>query len=107
MNTPTAAAGSGQPPAEPAPMRITRNPTRRVRQAVRGEPSTTACSSALTPDNNVPLLARLQDKYDLRNSDSNRLTSLSWSAIEGCLEVFEWLLLDYGHDDQELSRVSC
>jgi ankyrin repeat protein len=85
-------------------MRITRNPTMRVRQAVRG-----GCrghsKSSLMPDNNVPLLARLQDKYDLRNSDSNRLTSLSWAAIEGCLEVFEWLLLDYGHDDQELSRV--
>jgi hypothetical protein len=57
-------------------------------------------------DNNVPLLARLQHKMDLRNVDRNRLTSLSWAAIEGSLEVFEWLLLDYGHDDQELSRVS-
>ena len=56
-------------------------------------------------DNNVPLLSRLQQKADLRNTDRNRLTSLSWAAIEGSLEVFEWLLLDYGHDDQELSRV--
>lgn len=43
---------------------------------------------------------------ELRNADRSRLTSLSWAAIEGGLEVFEWLLLDYGHDDQELSRVS-
>ncbi|ORX36043.1 ankyrin repeat-containing domain protein [Kockovaella imperatae] len=71
-------------------MHITRNPAIRIRQAVR--------------DNNVPLLARLQHKTDLRNTDRNRLTSLSWSAIDGSLEVFEWLLLDYGHDDQELSR---
>jgi hypothetical protein len=33
------------------------------------------------------------------------MTSLSWAAVEGNLEVFEWLLMDYGHDDQELSRV--
>jgi len=57
-------------------------------------------------DNNVTLLQRLQNKTDLRNTDRTRLTSLSWAAIEGSLEVFEWLLLDYGHDDQELSRVS-
>ncbi|WVF70544.1 hypothetical protein IAT40_005335 [Kwoniella sp. CBS 6097] len=69
---------------------LVRNPSVRVRQAVR--------------DNNVPLLSRLQHKTDLRNTDKHRLTSLSWAAIEGSLEVFEWLLLDYGHDDQELSR---
>lgn len=56
-------------------------------------------------DNNVSLLQRLQHKTDLRNTDENRLTSLSWAAMEGNIEVFEWLLLDYGHDDQELSRV--
>lgn len=53
-------------------------------------------------DNNVSLLQRLQHKTDLRNTDENRLTSLSWAAMEGNIEVFEWLLLDYGHDDQEL-----
>ena len=53
----------------------------------------------------MTLLQRLQQNVDLRNTDRNRLTSLSWAAIEGSLEVFEWLLLDYGHDDQELSRV--
>ncbi|WWC99772.1 hypothetical protein V866_006677 [Kwoniella sp. B9012] len=75
----------------PAPrLNVIRNPSGRVRQAVR--------------DNNVSLLSRLQHKTDLRNTDKNRLTSLSWSAIEGSLEVYEWLLLDYGHDDQELSR---
>lgn len=36
--------------------------------------------------------------------DRQRLTSLAWAALEQNLEVFEWLLLDYGHDDQELSR---
>ncbi|WWC58655.1 uncharacterized protein I303_101199 [Kwoniella dejecticola CBS 10117] len=71
-------------------LNVIRNPSARVRQAVR--------------DNNVSLLARLQHKTDLRNTDKNRLTSLSWAAMEGSLEVFEWLLLDYGHDDQELSR---
>ncbi|WVR05953.1 hypothetical protein IAU60_002980 [Kwoniella sp. DSM 27419] len=74
----------------PPKLNVVRNPATRVRQAVR--------------DNNVPLLSRLQHKTDLRNADKNRLTSLSWAAIEGSLEVFEWLLLDYGHDDQELSR---
>jgi hypothetical protein len=34
------------------------------------------------------------------------MTSLSWAAVEGRTAVFEWLLLDHGHDDQELSRVS-
>ncbi|OCF31091.1 hypothetical protein I316_07222 [Kwoniella heveanensis BCC8398] len=71
-------------------LNVVRNPSVRVRQAVR--------------DNNVPLLSRLQHKTDLRNTDKHRLTSLSWAAIECSLEVFEWLLLDYGHDDQELSR---
>ncbi len=61
--------------------------------------------AVLASDNKVTLLQRLQHKTDLRNTDRNRLTSLAWAAIEGSLEVFEWLLLDYGHDDQELSRV--
>ncbi|KAK4688342.1 hypothetical protein P7C73_g1771, partial [Tremellales sp. Uapishka_1] len=47
---------------------------------------------------------RLQDRVDLRNPDKNRLTSLSHAAVGCNLEVFEWLLLDYGHDDHELSR---
>lgn len=57
-------------------------------------------------DNNVPLLMRLQHKGDLRNTDKTRLTSLAWAALELSVEVFEWLLLEYGHDDSELSRVS-
>ncbi|CAD6571294.1 MAG: hypothetical protein TREMPRED_000233 [Tremellales sp. Tagirdzhanova-0007] len=77
-------------PREVNKMFLTRDPSLRVRQAVR--------------DNKVSLLQRLQHKTDLRNTDRNRLTSLSWSAMEGSLQVFEWLLLDYGHDDQELSR---
>jgi hypothetical protein len=76
---------------------ITRDPALRIRQAVRG---------GFRISNNVGLLDRLQHKYDLRNADKARMTSLSWAAVEGNLEVFEWLLMDYGHDDQELSRVS-
>ena len=60
----------------------------------------------LKTDNNVGVLARLQHRVDLRNVDKNRMTSLAWAAIEGSLQVFEWLLVDYGHDDQELSRDS-
>ncbi|ORY33692.1 ankyrin repeat-containing domain protein [Naematelia encephala] len=79
-----------RPPGPGPKLQITRDPSLRVREAVR--------------DNNVIALTRLQHKTDLRNTDHNRLTSMSWAAIEGSLEVFEWLLLDYGHDDQELSR---
>ncbi|BEI83701.1 hypothetical protein CcaverHIS002_0403050 [Cutaneotrichosporon cavernicola] len=53
---------------------------------------------------NVPLLMRLQHKGDLRNTDKARLTSLAWAALELSVESFEWLLLEYGHDDSELSR---
>jgi hypothetical protein len=93
---------------ESSKLRIVRDPSIRIRQAVRG---VSRASSGITladtgVDNNVPLLSRLQANNDLRNVDTNRLTSLSWAAIEGSLEVFEWLLLDYGHDDHELSRVS-
>ncbi|KAJ9098777.1 hypothetical protein QFC19_006253 [Naganishia cerealis] len=47
---------------------------------------------------------RLQYKTQLRNTDSQRLTSLAWAALSGAEETFEWLLLDAGHDDDELSR---
>jgi hypothetical protein len=57
-------------------------------------------------DNNVFLLDRFHHKWDLRNVDRARMTSLSWAAAEARVEAFEWLLMDYGHDDQELSRVS-
>ena len=60
----------------------------------------------LTPDNNVALLERFSHRWELRNVDKARMTSLSWAAVEGRTAVFEWLLLDHGHDDQELSRVS-
>ena len=63
-----------------------------------------AMPTALITDNNVTLLQRLTHQ-DLRNTDRNRLTSLSWAAVDGSLEVFEWLLLHYGHVDQEVSRV--
>jgi hypothetical protein len=48
---------------------------------------------------------RLRAKTDLRNTDTNRLTSLAYAALYCAEEVFEWLLLDAGHDDEELSRV--
>ncbi|KIR30306.1 hypothetical protein I309_00443 [Cryptococcus deuterogattii LA55] len=90
--SPTPLATSSHFNTPPPKLHVVRNPASRVRQAVR--------------DNNVSLLQRLQHKTDLRNTDANRLTSLSWAAMEGNIEVFEWLLLDYGHDDQELSRDS-
>jgi hypothetical protein len=34
------------------------------------------------------------------------LTSLAWAAICGYEELFEYLVFDVGHDDDELSRVS-
>jgi hypothetical protein len=67
-----------------------RDPTIRLRQAVQS--------------NNLPLVQRLAAKVPLRNTDSSRLTSLAWAAICVAEEVFEWLLLDAGHDDDELSR---
>jgi hypothetical protein len=70
------------------------------RQAVRTYRPT------LTSDNNVALLERFSHRWELRNVDKARMTSLSWAAAEGRTAVFEWLLLDHGHDDQELSRVS-
>lgn len=97
-------------------LRVPRSPAVRIRQAVRGELAGRLLDlgSSLRIgidtdeylDNNVSLLQRLSSKTDLRNTDRYRLTSLSWAAAEGSLEVFEWLLLDYGHDDLELSRVS-
>ena len=90
-------------------LNIKRDPSIRIRQAVRGEWfsfSPEISCTILMVDNNVALLDRLQHTYELRNADKARMTSLSWSAVEGNLEVFEWLLMDYGHDDQELSRVS-
>lgn len=49
---------------------------------------------------------RLRYKTDLRNTDARRLTSLAWAALSVAEDVYEWLLLDAGHDDDELSRVS-
>lgn len=81
--------------------------TFRWRPSPKSDDNTSLLDPTLTlPDNNVALLARLQHKMDLWNTDKMRLTSLAWAALESNVEVFEWLLLDYGHDDQELSRVS-
>lgn len=44
---------------------------------------------------------------DVRNPDpSNGLTSLSYAAIGGYEDLFEYLVFEEGHDDDELSRVS-
>lgn len=67
-----------------------RDPATRLRQAVQ-------C-------NNLPLVQRLAAKVPLRNTDPSRLTSLAWAAICVAEQVFEWLVLDAGHDDEELSR---
>lgn len=67
-----------------------RDPSIRLRQAVQ-------C-------NDLPLVQRLATKVPLRNTDASRRTSLAWSAICVAEQVFEWLLLDAGHDDDELSR---
>lgn len=57
-------------------------------------------------ENNLSLVQRLQRKTSIRNTDSQRLTSLAWAALSGAEETFEWLLLVAKHDDEELSRVS-
>lgn len=69
-----------------------RTPSERLRLAVQ--------------ENDLSLVQRLRYKTDIRNTDANRLTSLSWAAICGNEEVFEWLLFDARHDEEELSRVS-
>ncbi|KAJ9106181.1 hypothetical protein QFC21_001324 [Naganishia friedmannii] len=69
-----------------------RDPSFRLRLA---KPST---------ENNLSLVQRLQRKTPLRNTDSQRLTSLAWAALSGAEETFEWLLLVAKHDDKELSR---
>jgi len=95
------------PAKEDLKFQVNRNASGRIRQAVRGLYTIFGgvARADSSSDNNVTVLQRLQHKVDLRNTDRGRLTSLSWAAIEGALEVFEWLLVDYGHDDQELSRV--
>lgn len=59
----------------------------------------------IVPDNNVDLVMRLRYKTDLRNADDQRLTSLSWAVYTASEDVFEFLLMDAGHDEDELSRV--
>lgn len=54
----------------------------------------------------MALLERLGHRYELRNPDKARMTSLSWAAAESRMKAFEWLLIDHAHDDQELSRVN-
>jgi hypothetical protein len=97
--------GHGRAPYTPS-LDIRRSPNIRIRQAVRGEHAVRKSKSRLISDNNVALLERFSHRWELRNVDKARMTSLSWAAAEGRTAVFEWLLLDHGHDDQELSRVS-
>ena len=59
-------------------------------------------------DGNLPLVRRLlasPSPVDARNPDGLSLTSLSYAAIGGHEELFEYLVFDIGHDDDELSRV--
>jgi len=62
--------------------------------------------SSVSSENDLNLVTRLRYKTDLRNTDERRLTSLAWAALSVAEDVYEWLLLDAGHDDDELSRVS-
>ncbi|CDZ98601.1 FOG: Ankyrin repeat [Phaffia rhodozyma] len=73
-------------------MLSSRDPTVRLRRAVQ--------------EDNLPLVKRLVGRYDMRNTDKNMHTSLSWSAICGNEDMFEWLVVVAGHDDDELSRDS-
>jgi len=91
---------------------MARNPSLRLRQAVQSESS---CSTdrisfidhrTMHTENDLNLVMRLRHKTDLRNTDEKRLTSLAWAALSVAEDVYEWLLLDAGHDDDELSRVS-
>lgn len=52
-------------------------------------------------------MKRLIQRTDLRNPDPgpSRYTSLAWAAVCGHEETFEYLL-QMGHDDEELSKVS-
>lgn len=56
-------------------------------------------------ENNLFLVKRLIQRTDMRNPDSTlkRYTSLTWAAVLGHEEIFEFLLTA-GHDDEELSR---
>ena len=51
------------------------------------------------------LASRLPDD-DLRNPDSRGVTSLALAAAAGNVELCEWLILDEGHEEGEISRVS-
>ncbi|KAL7415195.1 ankyrin repeat-containing domain protein [Mrakia frigida] len=73
-------------------MLASRDPSERLRRAVQ--------------DDSLPLVRRLVQKYDIRNTDRNMYTSLSWAAICGNEDMFEWLVIQGGHDDDELSRDS-
>lgn len=57
-------------------------------------------------ENNLFLVKRMIERTDMRNPDpsTRRYTSLAWAAILGHEETFDFLL-NYGHDDEELSKV--
>lgn len=84
-----------------------RDPTIRLRRAVKGNPASSPDFYVLTgAENNLFLVKRLIQRTDMRNSDpaSRRYTSLAWAAVLGHEETFEFLLSE-GHDDYEYSRV--
>lgn len=61
-------------------------------------------SSSLDP---LRLKNRQTHGFDIRNADPGpgRYTSLAWAVVYGHEEIFEYLL-NLGHDEEELSRVS-
>lgn len=72
------------------------SPSVRFRLALRTDPSLSHL---------MRLASRLSNS-DIRNTDpSTRQTSLMISAEKGRLDVCTWLMLDEGHEEEEISRV--
>ncbi|KAH9977935.1 ankyrin repeat-containing domain protein [Lactifluus volemus] len=71
------------------------------------EKDTSARLRKAVRENNLFLVKRLIQRIDMRNPDPGpkRYTSLAWAAVEGNVDMFEFLL-NAGHDDEELSRDS-
>ncbi|KAF7288299.1 ANK-REP-REGION domain-containing protein [Mycena chlorophos] len=71
------------------------------------EKDTTARLRRAVKENNLFIVKRLIQRTDMRNPDPGprRYTSLAWSAVLANEETFEFLM-NAGHDDAELSKVS-
>lgn len=72
------------------------SPAQRFRQAI------------LAPTSSLNHLQRLGNKLEsIRNVDpSTRQTSLHLAGIAGRTDIAEWLIIDEGIDEEEISRVS-